>query len=65
MNNFLKNDINVEDLEDQEQFDDFEQAIPLMSEEEEKQLTQSEVPDSLPILPLKNTVQTIRYLRLC
>jgi ATP-dependent Lon protease len=56
MNNFLKNDINVEDLEDQEQFDDFEQAIPLMSEEEEKQLTQSEVPDSLPILPLKNTV---------
>jgi ATP-dependent Lon protease len=39
-----------------EGFDDFEQAIPLMSEEEEQRLTESEVPDSLPILPLKNTV---------
>lgn len=37
-------------------FEDFEQAIPLMSEEEEKELTESIVPDSLPILPLKNTV---------
>lgn len=37
-------------------FDDFEQAIPLMSEEEEKRLTESEIPDNLPILPLKNTV---------
>jgi len=37
-------------------FDDFEQAIPLMSEEEEKKLTESEIPDNLPILPLKNTV---------
>ena len=37
-------------------FDDFEQAIPLMSEEEEKQLTESEIPDNLPVLPLKNTV---------
>jgi ATP-dependent Lon protease len=37
-------------------FEDFEQAIPLMSEEEEKELTESVVPDSLPILPLKNTV---------
>ena len=37
-------------------FDDFEQAIPLMSEEEEKELTESIVPDELPILPLKNTV---------
>lgn len=37
-------------------FDDFEQAIPLMSEEEERELTESEIPDSLPILPLKNTV---------
>ncbi|PAU92953.1 endopeptidase La [Aliifodinibius salipaludis] len=45
---------NFEDIQDQ--FDDFEQAIPLMSEEEEKELTQSEVPDELPILPLKNTV---------
>lgn len=44
----------LEDIEDQ--FDDFEQAIPLMSEEEEKELSQSEIPDSLPILPLKNTV---------
>jgi ATP-dependent Lon protease len=39
-----------------EGFDDFEQAIPLMSEEEEKKLTESEVPGNLPILPLKNTV---------
>ena len=39
-----------------ENFDDFEQAIPLMSEEEEKRLTESDIPDSLPILPLKNTV---------
>lgn len=37
-------------------FDDFEQAIPLMSEEEEKELTESVIPDELPILPLKNTV---------
>ena len=44
-------------FEDQnEGFDDFEQAIPLMSEEEEKRLVESEVPDTLPILPLKNTV---------
>lgn len=44
-------------FEDQnEGFDDFEQAIPLMSEEEERKLTESEIPDSLPILPLKNTV---------
>lgn len=37
-------------------FDDFEQAIPLMSEEEERELIESNVPDELPILPLKNTV---------
>lgn len=44
-------------LDDQNDgFDDFEQAIPLMSEEEEKQLTESEIPDNLPVLPLKNTV---------
>ncbi len=39
-----------------EGFDDFEQAIPLMSEEEERKLTESIVPGHLPILPLKNTV---------
>ena len=39
-----------------ENFDDFEQAIPLMSEEEERRLSESEVPENLPILPLKNTV---------
>jgi ATP-dependent Lon protease len=39
-----------------ENMEDFEQAIPLMSEEEERALTESEVPESLPILPLKNTV---------
>lgn len=37
-------------------FEDFEQAIPLLSEEEEKALNEASVPDSLPILPLKNTV---------
>ncbi|MEO1021214.1 MAG: endopeptidase La [Bacteroidota bacterium] len=37
-------------------FDDFEQAIPLMSEEEERELTEASVPEELPILPLKNTV---------
>ncbi len=37
-------------------FDDFEQAIPLMSDEEEKKLTESGIPENLPILPLKNTV---------
>lgn len=56
MDNFLKNDFDFDSLEDQDKFDDFEQAIPLMSEEEEKKLTEAEVPDSLPILPLKNTV---------
>lgn len=54
MKNIFDNIANLEDIQDQ--FDDFEQAIPLMSEEEEKQLTQSEVPEELPILPLKNTV---------
>ena len=43
------------DLSDQ-QFEDFEQAIPLMSEEEERAFTESQIPDQLPILPLKNTV---------
>lgn len=48
---------NLSDFEEMdEHFDDFEQAIPLMSEEEEKELSQSEIPDNLPILPLKNTV---------
>ncbi len=42
--------------QDDDLFDDFEQAIPLMSEEEEKELTEASVPESLPILPLKNTV---------
>lgn len=37
-------------------FDDFEQAIPLLSEEEERKLSESEIPEILPILPLKNTV---------
>ncbi len=37
-------------------FEDFEQAIPLMSEEDEKALTEATVPETLPILPLKNTV---------
>jgi ATP-dependent Lon protease len=37
-------------------FEDFETAIPLMSEEEEKALTEAAIPESLPILPLKNTV---------
>lgn len=54
MKNIFDNIANFEDIQDQ--FDDFEQAIPLMSEEEEKKLTESEVPDELPILPLKNTV---------
>ena len=54
MDNIFNNLADFEDIDDQ--FDDFEQAIPLMSEEEEKELTQSEVPDELPILPLKNTV---------
>jgi ATP-dependent Lon protease len=54
MKDMFKNIANFEDMDDQ--FDDFEQAIPLMSEEEEKALTESEVPDELPILPLKNTV---------
>lgn len=56
MDNFLKSDFNLEDFDNQDQFDDFEQAIPLMSEEEEKKLMEAEVPDNLPILPLKNTV---------
>ena len=40
----------------EDHLEDFEQAIPLMSEEEERALTESEVPEQLPILPLKNTV---------
>ena len=40
----------------EEDFQDFEQAIPLLSEEEERRLSESDIPDQLPILPLKNTV---------
>lgn len=40
----------------EDEFEDFEQAIPLLSEEEEKRITESDIPDELPILPLKNTV---------
>jgi len=54
MNNELKLN-NFFDFSD-ENFEDFEQAIPLMSEEEERKLTESEIPENLPILPLKNTV---------
>lgn len=36
--------------------EDFEQAIPLLSEEEERKISESSIPDTLPILPLKNTV---------
>jgi len=42
--------------ESNQRLEDFEQAIPLMSEEEEKELTEEEIPEELPILPLKNTV---------
>ncbi|GAB5409272.1 MAG: endopeptidase La [Balneolaceae bacterium] len=48
----LFNDLGQSD----DNFEDFEQAIPLMSEEEEKALIEALVPESLPILPLKNTV---------
>lgn len=54
MNRMFENLSDFEEMD--EHFDDFEQAIPLMSEEEEKELSQSEIPDNLPILPLKNTV---------
>lgn len=51
---------NIFNFEDQfaagEELEDYEQAIPLLSEEEEKKLTESEIPEDLPILPLKNTV---------
>ena len=50
------NEANAVDLFADDVFDDFEQAIPLLSEEEEKKLIESDIPDKLPILPLKNTV---------
>tara|TARA_R110002096_G_scaffold87831_1_gene201417 strand:+ start:6670 stop:9195 length:2526 start_codon:yes stop_codon:yes gene_type:complete len=54
----MKDRFNIfSELSDSEDdFEDFEQAIPLMSEEEEQELYDSVVPSSLPILPLKNTV---------
>jgi ATP-dependent Lon protease len=57
-NRFMKDRFNSFDSFDESDpsFDDFEQAIPLMSEEEERELTESVIPDELPILPLKNTV---------
>ena len=54
MSEMFKHLTDIEDMEDQ--LENFEQAIPLMSEEEEKELSQSEIPENLPILPLKNTV---------
>lgn len=55
MKNFLNTNY-LNESDDFDDFDEFEQAIPLMSEEEEKKLAEAEIPDSLPILPLKNTV---------
>ncbi|MDI6401061.1 endopeptidase La [Balneolaceae bacterium ANBcel3] len=55
MHNYFGLKFLKEKLSDEE-FDDFEQAIPLLSEEEEKKITESEIPEELPILPLKNTV---------
>ena len=52
----LKNLTNMGETESDENFEDFEQAIPLMSEDEAQELNNVEVPDELPILPLKNTV---------
>ena len=48
--------LEIQNKASEEVFDDLNKAIPLMSEEEEKALTESVVPESLPILPLKNTV---------
>ena len=39
-----------------ELIEDFEQSIPLMSEDEIREIDESNVPELLPILPLKNTV---------
>lgn len=55
MNDFWKKDFYFDEF-GEEDFDDFEQAIPLMSDEEEKRLSEIKIPDELPILPLKNTV---------
>lgn len=49
-------DPNIQLGNSKKNLDDFEQAIPLLSEEEEREMSESEIPESLPVLPLKNTV---------
>ncbi|MFW5644932.1 MAG: LON peptidase substrate-binding domain-containing protein, partial [Bacteroidota bacterium] len=49
-------ELNYSNFFSQEGFEDDAEFIPIMSEEEADELMKLNVPDVLPILPLKNTV---------
>ncbi len=49
---FLK----IDNLSFQRMFDDEAELIPLMTPEDEEKINKEEIPDELPILPLRNTV---------
>ena len=50
--NFLK----IDNLSFQQMFDDEAELIPLMTPEDEEKINKEDIPDELPILPLRNTV---------
>jgi len=51
-----KKDISIENIMIQNVIDDDSEFIPIISETEEEVLTHIEVPEQIPILPLRNTV---------
>ena len=48
--------LHIDSLSLQHIIDDQSELIPLMTPEDEEEIQREEVPESLPILPLRNTV---------
>ena len=48
--------INIDSLSLQQVLDEDAELIPLMTTEDEEEINKEEVPEVLPILPIKNTV---------
>ena len=48
--------LNIDSLSLQNILDEDSELIPLMTPEDEEEINKEEVPDVLPILPLRNTV---------
>ena len=52
----MKKNIRVHELDLSELLNEDTEFLPLMSDEDEAKISKEEAPDSLPILPLRNTV---------